>query len=114
MYVLYIDPEAYPASCTMGTGSFPRVRCGRGVTSRAVSLLSVRAFVAYERVKPTNVLYMARRIRSAPIFKSRNLLPNSRRQNGDTTPSYILGIQKLGKIKQSVFRPGQAQRVPGG
>ena len=26
------DPEAHPASCTMGTGSFPGVRCGRGVT----------------------------------------------------------------------------------
>jgi hypothetical protein len=26
------SPEAHPASCTMGTGSFPGVRCGRGVT----------------------------------------------------------------------------------
>jgi len=25
-------PEAHPASCTMGTGSFPGVRCCRGVT----------------------------------------------------------------------------------
>ena len=25
-------PEAHPASCTMGTGSFTGVRCGRGVT----------------------------------------------------------------------------------
>jgi len=25
-------PETHPASCTMGTGSFPGVRCGRGVT----------------------------------------------------------------------------------
>ena len=25
-------PEAHPASCTMGTGSFPGVSCGRGVT----------------------------------------------------------------------------------
>jgi len=24
--------EAHPAFCTMGTGSFPVVRCGRGVT----------------------------------------------------------------------------------
>ena len=23
-------PETHPASCTMGTGSFPGVRCGRG------------------------------------------------------------------------------------
>jgi len=26
-----IGPEAHPASCTMGTGSFPGVKCGRGV-----------------------------------------------------------------------------------
>jgi hypothetical protein len=26
------DPGAHPASCTMGTGSFPRVKSGRGVT----------------------------------------------------------------------------------
>ena len=25
-------PEAHPASCTMGTGSFPWVKCGQGVT----------------------------------------------------------------------------------
>jgi hypothetical protein len=25
-------PEADPASCTLGTGSFPGVRCGPGVT----------------------------------------------------------------------------------
>jgi len=24
-------PEAHPACCEMGTGSFPGVRCGRGV-----------------------------------------------------------------------------------
>ena len=24
-------PGAHPASCTMGTGSFPGVKCGRGV-----------------------------------------------------------------------------------
>jgi hypothetical protein len=26
------DPGTHPASCTMGTGSFPGVKCGRGVT----------------------------------------------------------------------------------
>ena len=26
------DPEAHPSSCTMGTGSFPAVKSGRGVT----------------------------------------------------------------------------------
>ena len=60
-------PEAHPASCTMGTGSFPGVRCGQGVMLTphpllvprskiehgAIPLLSPRAFVAYYRVKPT-------------------------------------------------------------
>jgi hypothetical protein len=54
---------AHPASCTMGTGSFPGVESGRGVTltphsrlvprsgkqSRAIPLLSLRAFVAYKK-----------------------------------------------------------------
>ena len=28
---LQTGPGAHPASCTMGTGSFPGVKCGRGV-----------------------------------------------------------------------------------
>jgi hypothetical protein len=53
-------PGAHPTSCKMGTGSFPGVESGRGVTlpphpllvpkskkqSRAIPLLSLRAFVA--------------------------------------------------------------------
>jgi hypothetical protein len=52
-------PEAHPASCTMGAGSFPGVRCGWGVTLTLHPLLvprskilSLKAFVAYKRVKP--------------------------------------------------------------
>jgi hypothetical protein len=52
-------PGAHPASCTMGAGSFPGVESGRGVTltlhpllvPRALPLLSLRAFVAYEKVE---------------------------------------------------------------
>jgi len=29
---VHTGPEAHPASCTTGIGSFPGVRCGRGVT----------------------------------------------------------------------------------
>ena len=36
-------PEAHPASCTMGTGSFPGVRCGRGVTLTPHPLLVSRS-----------------------------------------------------------------------
>jgi hypothetical protein len=37
------SPEAHPASCTMGTGSFPGVRCGRGVTLTPHPLLMPRS-----------------------------------------------------------------------
>jgi hypothetical protein len=53
---LQTSPGAHPASCTMGTGSFPGVKSGRGVTltphpllvlwlwkGRAIPLLSLRA-----------------------------------------------------------------------
>ena len=36
-------PEAHPASCKMGTGSFPGVRCGRGVTLTPHPLLVPRS-----------------------------------------------------------------------
>jgi len=36
-------PEAHPASCTMGTGSIPGVRCGRGVTLTPHPLLVPRS-----------------------------------------------------------------------
>jgi len=36
-------PEAHPASCTMGTGSFPGVRCSRGVTLTPHPLLVPRS-----------------------------------------------------------------------
>jgi hypothetical protein len=43
-------PGAYPASCTMGTGSFPGVESGRGLKqSTAIPLLSLRAFVACKK-----------------------------------------------------------------
>jgi hypothetical protein len=36
-------PGAHPASCTMGTGSFPRVESGRGVTQTPHPLLVPRS-----------------------------------------------------------------------
>ena len=38
-------PEAHPASCTMGTGSFPGVRCCRGVTLTPHPLLVQRSII---------------------------------------------------------------------
>jgi len=36
-------PEAHPASCKMGTGSFPGVRCSRGMTLTPHPLLMPRS-----------------------------------------------------------------------
>ena len=36
-------PGAHPASCKMGTGSFPRVKCGRGVLLTTHPLLVLRS-----------------------------------------------------------------------
>ena len=40
-------PEAHPASCTMGTGSFPGVSCGRSVTLTPHPLLVPRSKIEY-------------------------------------------------------------------
>jgi len=40
---VHTGPEAHPASCTMGTGSFPGVRSGRGVTLTPHPLLVPRS-----------------------------------------------------------------------
>ena len=58
-------PGAHPASCTMGTGSFPGVKSGRGVTltphhllvpwsrkSRAIPLLPLWAYSLYRASVP--------------------------------------------------------------
>ena len=37
-------PGAHPASCTMGTGSFPGVKCGRGVLLTTHPLLVPRSW----------------------------------------------------------------------
>jgi hypothetical protein len=63
---------AHPAFCTMGTGSFPGVESGRGVTlnphpllvrglkqSRAILLLSLRDFVACKKGETYLPIYSA-------------------------------------------------------
>jgi hypothetical protein len=61
---LQTDPEAHLASCAIGIGSFPggKLRPGRDAdpstpssadVKNRVPLLSLRVFVACERVKPT-------------------------------------------------------------
>jgi hypothetical protein len=49
-------PEAHPASCTKGTGSFPGVRCGRCTISLKAAvipgLIIGRALVKKKKVRP--------------------------------------------------------------
>jgi hypothetical protein len=40
---VHSGPEAHPVSCKTGTGSFPGVRCGRGVTFTPHPLLVPRS-----------------------------------------------------------------------
>ena len=46
-------PGAHPASCTMGTGSFPGVKSGRGVTLTTHSLLVPRSWKSRAIPLPT-------------------------------------------------------------
>jgi hypothetical protein len=50
---VHTGPGAHPASCTMGTGSFPEVESGRGVTLTSHPLLvprsKIEAFVACKK-----------------------------------------------------------------
>ena len=46
-------PGAHPASCTMGTGSFPGVKCGRGVLLTTHPLLVLRSCKSRAITLPT-------------------------------------------------------------
>ena len=48
-------PGAHPASCTIGTGSFPEVKCGRGVLLTAHPILVWRSWKS--RVIPLPTLW---------------------------------------------------------
>ena len=47
------SPGAQPVSCTMGTGSFPGVKCGRGVLLTNHSLLVPRSWKSRAIPLPT-------------------------------------------------------------
>jgi len=46
-------PGAHPASCTMGTESFPRVKCGRGLLLTTHPLLVPRSWKSRAKTLPT-------------------------------------------------------------
>jgi len=50
---LQTGPAAHPASCKMGTGSFPRVKCGRGVLLTTHHLLVSRLWKSRAIPLPT-------------------------------------------------------------
>ena len=89
----------HPASCTMGTGSFPGVKSGRGVKltphhllvswsrkSRAIPLLPLWA------VRPVQSLSACTRVHFTFLYLIRNL---GNRLNGDFRPSFGNLLQKL-------------------
>jgi len=47
------SPGAHPATCTMGTGSFPGVKCGRGVLLTTHPLLVLRSWKSRAIPLPT-------------------------------------------------------------
>ena len=47
------EPGAHPASCTMGTGAFPGVKCGRGVLLTTHPLLVPRSWNSRAITLPT-------------------------------------------------------------
>jgi hypothetical protein len=76
------DPGAHPASCKMGTGSFPGIESGQDVTltphpllvprykkqSRDMPLLSLRTFVACKKLRPTYILVNSRKENIASLI----------------------------------------------
>jgi len=59
-------PEAHPASCTMGTGSFPGVKSGRGVTLTPSPLLGL--WSRKSRAIPLLPLWAVRLVQSLSAF----------------------------------------------
>ena len=47
-------PGAHPASCTVGTGSFPGVKCGRGVLLTTHPLLAPRSWKSRDIPLPSS------------------------------------------------------------
>ena len=50
---VYTGPGAHPASCKTGTGSFPAVKCGRGVLLTTHGLLVPRSWKSRAITLPT-------------------------------------------------------------
>ena len=79
-------PGAHPASCTMGTGSFPGVKSGRGVTLIPHPLL----------------VLLSRRSRAILLLPLWTVRP----------VDSLSVCTRVKKLKHSRYRSGVAQRVP--
>ena len=88
-------PGAHPASCTMGTGSFPGVKYGRGVLLTTHPLLVPRSWKSIAIPLPT--LWATPR----PVTGTLNLLPLYRR-----SVAFIFGVKHpLNLHNGSLFSP---------
>ena len=103
-------PGAHPASCTMGTGSFPGVKSGRGVTltphpllvpqprkRRAIPLLPLWAVRPVQNLEPQclykGALYLF--FSSPPRTGSLTLLPSSDVPSNTHVQDQISSVVKL-------------------
>jgi hypothetical protein len=78
-----IGPGAHPASCKMGTGSFPGVKFGRGVLLTTHPLLAPRSWKS----------------RAIPLPP----LGHNRACNGVTSPLPFIGTKKLDDKSMEIF-----------
>ena len=127
-------PGAHPASCTMGTGSFPRVKSGRGVTltshpllmprsrkSRAIPILPLWALRPVQRLSAcTNVhftFYLSSKShvpRALPIPFSSPHRPNKIRFN---YPNKLSAVEQVSEVyltwgtRQKYFEVTEAQEI---
>ena len=102
-----IGPEAHPASCAMGTGSFPGVKNGRGVTltphpllvpwsrkSRAITLLPLRAVRPVQSLSACIKVYFTflfyTIVRENKASSTHNLIPHTSCIRKSTKQIYFL------------------------
>ena len=98
-------PGAHPASCTMGTGSFPRVKSGRGVTliphpllvswsRKGIPLLPLRA------VRPVQSLRACTKVNFTFFYKNNEVIASL---SGDFRAHWVLEDHTIRRMTDEKF-----------